>query len=260
MIGNKILSELNRVRRRHKMTIPSDPRASDVYLVEFPKSGITWLSTLIANSSFIHSEMDERATFFNISQYIPDIHLCGRNVGDRLYLRPGFRFIKSHAEYNPHYHHSIYLVRHPASVIKSYYSYVSQRDGGNRRLSDFLSCGIYGIPAWKRHVNSWIRVNDQSSRVHLIRYEDLLSDTYHELSEINNNLGIGFSESTMRQAISISDVAAMKESEKLFSSRNPRHKIEFIKGERPSLTEEALEYINDNCVDELKMLGYVEAE
>jgi hypothetical protein len=50
---------------------------NDVFLVEFPKSGITWLSFLIANS--LLKNHDENVTFYNYHKYIADIHqLRGR--------------------------------------------------------------------------------------------------------------------------------------------------------------------------------------
>ncbi len=58
-------------RAEYKKTLPNCQRHDDVYLVEFPKSGITWLSTIISNCFLQYSGKKQQATFYNIQQLIP---------------------------------------------------------------------------------------------------------------------------------------------------------------------------------------------
>ena len=44
------------------------PNNSDLFIVEFPKSGITWFSTIIANTMMLVDEERRFATHFNLEQ------------------------------------------------------------------------------------------------------------------------------------------------------------------------------------------------
>ena len=103
----KMLKELkyylsDKIRQvKYYKKLPTKQKNSDIYIVEFPKSGITWFSTLIANINLIESHSIQRATFYNIQQLVPDIHM-NRNVLDSpMWETPKCRFIKSHFEFCP---------------------------------------------------------------------------------------------------------------------------------------------------------------
>ncbi len=122
---NKLIE--NRVRKaRERKTIPINPLHSDLYLVEYPKSGATWLSTILANTALIESGKTERATFVTARKYIPDIHIS-RDIGELGYTIPSNRIIKSHDLYNSRYCFVIYLVREPFDVMTSYYNFMMKK-------------------------------------------------------------------------------------------------------------------------------------
>ena len=101
------LSGVNKIKKiinkKYNRFYPNNARHDDVYIVEFPKSGVTWLSTLIANVNLLKSEQDESVTFYNLSQYIPDIHTSKDLAQLPLWKSPKYRFIKSHDNYNKNY-------------------------------------------------------------------------------------------------------------------------------------------------------------
>jgi hypothetical protein len=50
-------------RRRDNKMMPKNPRHDDFYVVEFPKSGITWLTAILANVALIESGRKEIASY-----------------------------------------------------------------------------------------------------------------------------------------------------------------------------------------------------
>src|ERR1700680_1912974 len=89
---------------------PVNPLISDLYLVEFPKFGVTWLSFILANINLLVAGESRLATYFNINDLIPDIQYS-RDLPLPDHRFPGFRIIKSHSPYNPSYKKVILLVR-----------------------------------------------------------------------------------------------------------------------------------------------------
>ena len=91
--------------------MPKNPKHDNIYLVEFPKSGITWLSFILGNIELaLAGRNDEFITFYN-HQYIVDVHQLRNTEINRFLKRT---FIKSHSTYNPYYYYFvIYLIRNP---------------------------------------------------------------------------------------------------------------------------------------------------
>jgi hypothetical protein len=242
----------------HYRKLPIKQKNSDIYIIEFPKSGITWLSTLIANINLIESHSSQRATFYNIQQLVPDIHM-NRNILDApMWGIPRCRFIKSHFEFCPSYNHVIYLVRNPVSVMSSYYHYNSMLKKFNGTFKEFLNDKRFGLQAWKRHVKSWIFAGDSSQRVHMIRYEDLKENPFEVLKSLYKNLGIKLSERSIDEAIELSSFKNMKLSENFYKSFNPNTSLIFVReGKAKTEIDEPLEqFILDNTKEIRERIGY----
>jgi hypothetical protein len=239
--------------------MPKDPRHDDFYIVEFPKSGVTWLSTILANAALIESGRPELASFAATRLFVPDIHTT-RDVGPVPYHRPPVRFIKSHAPFNPEYVFLIYLVRHPLNVMKSYYRFVREKGVESHGSFDsFCRSASKGVPAWRGHIRSWLTGPPISQRLHLCRYEDLRDDPMREISLISDNFGWNLSADTIRAAIDRSSMENMKKGEELYRSRNPRYKTTFVGGAADfEVDPKTIAYIDRYCRDELALLGYHE--
>lgn len=242
---------------RHKKTTAKNPLHNDFYVVEFPKSGITWLSTILANMALISSGRKEIASYTAAHLFVPDIHIT-RNIGAMIYDTPPVRFIKSHAEFNPNYNFVIYLARHPLDVMKSYYRFLKETgDYSFNTFDDFCRSNTVGINAWKKHVNSWFDGTVICQRVHLCRYENFLENPESEIELISTNFGWAIDPSIIKIAIEQSSLQFMKDSERLYKSRNPRYTMTFIGGDCDfEIKKETISYITIECENEMKLLGY----
>lgn len=256
-MGIKSYIKNSLLEAKHRKLFARDPRAHDIYVVEFPKSGITWLCTLLANMALRESGSLREVTFYNVQNLIPDVHMCkAQNIGESMLPTIGQRLIKSHSYHNPLYQNCIYLVRHPVSVMNSYYRYLNMHPDYQISEKTILSDRRQGVPAWKRHVNGWLRSTDQSRRLHLIRYEDLVSDTVGQLQNLTKNLGWPITQESIDAAVSRSLPGEMKDSENLYKKHNPRYYLNFVKSGSVDLKETSKELIRHECQKELELLGY----
>jgi len=206
----------------YKQHLPKLPKHNDVYIVEFPKSGVTWLSFLLANCLV---QGKEDITFYNYHKYVVDVHqLRGSYINDMILPNAPYRFIKSHSEYNPFYYFVVYLIRNPFDVMLSLYYYLSnQLDYAiQMNFNEFVRHESYGISKWVSHVESWLLKNrDLAQRLHLIRYEDIIDNPKRELLKLFMNLGIKYDDSIVEQAVDKSSREPMKKSEKFYSENSP---------------------------------------
>lgn len=259
-IVNKIHNGADRMLKR-RLT-PKDLSSDDFFLVEFPKSGITWLSTIIGNAALIESGRPELVTFANVQFYVPDIHLS-RHVGAKKFGRPPVRMIKSHSAFNPHYQFVIYLVRHPFSVMRSYHTFLqAHQKGYTLGFSALCKDKTHGIPAWRAHVNSWIGADKNSLRLHLIRYEDLVADGFTVIDELSTNFGWNLSRNSIETALSRSNMEAMKETEYRFRKHAPHYDFSFVGGHNlsPEELSDIKGWISEVSANELEALGYREMD
>lgn len=237
--------------------VARDPRAHDIYIVEFPKSGITWLCTLIANMALQEAGSQEQVTHYNVQQYIPDIHMANdMPIGDSLLSAIPQRLIKSHVAYNRYYQAVIYLARHPAAVMRSYCTYLNQQAGNEITLEQLLEHKKLGLPAWQAHVRSWLETNSRAGRLHLVRYEDLVDDTAGTLRTLCRNLGWAISDRAIEQAGRLSEADRMKTMENVYRDNNPGYTMTFVKKRAPDMSDDMLRHIEALCADELVLLGY----
>jgi hypothetical protein len=255
-IKTLILDSLKKIK--YYKCLPKHIRSSDVYIVEFPKSGITWFSTLVTNVNLLISGSSQRATYYNIQQFIPDIHM-GKDIYDSpLWNNPLNRYIKSHCEYCPFYLHVIYVVRNPVSVMNSYYQYSTMLGKYRGSLKDFVLHPHFGIDAWISHVSGWLDRGDSSQRIHMIRYEDLSSEPILALNNLYKNLGIKVNIDIIQEAVNQSCFENMQESENHYKKFNPNVNLKFVREGiyKANIDLEAEKIVLERTEDIRKKLGY----
>lgn len=244
----------------HLVTTPIALRIDDTFLVEFPKSGITWLSFLIASVNLQKSGFDRQPTFFAINDLVPDIH-TSRHLPPPLPF-PGHRFIKSHAPHNPLYSKVIYLVRDPRDVMTSYHAFATKLDWYQGSLSAMIRDPNFGINAWVNHAQSWLTHTRPSVSFCVIKYEDLRSDTAGILQHIYTLLGFKIEPDIINTAVNQSSFSKMKENEYFCAKQNltlPKDFTFVRKGGssyKEDLSEKDLEFIKENAEETMNIFGY----
>ena len=76
--------------------------------------------------------------------------------------------------------------------------------------SQFIRHRRYGVHSWSNHVISWFTKSDPGVSFHHVRYEDLVSNAYHQLYLIYDSLGYSIHHDSIRQSISNSNISSMK--------------------------------------------------
>ena len=206
---------------------PLNRKHDDVFLVEFPKSGVTWMSFILANIIQKLSGIPGNINFFNFTQYVPDINYS-LNIGTAKNAL-GFRIIKSHSKYNPFYIHVILLIRNPFNVMLSYYKYLSALNVINMDFSKFLRSKKFGLETWVSHTESWLRKSKGGHRLQIVRYEDLSRDTFKTTESIFKILGVEIDEKILKDSVELSSFSEMKNLDKIYAENNPNYKLNFVR-------------------------------
>ncbi len=182
----------------------------DVFLVSYPKSGNTWVRHLIGNY-LSKGEMD----FVNGATLMPDIHFNPQDIAN-IGFRP--RFIKSHFPYRPEYKKVIYIVRDGRDACVSYFYFLKKMQQIELEVTfsdyfeNYFNTGKSAFGKWNDHVFSWL--HEKKSNVLLVKYEDLLSDTYREMQRMLTFAGLEIDSDRIKVAIEKSSFKEMQNDEK----------------------------------------------
>tara|TARA_Y100000816_G_C26101708_1_gene584103 strand:+ start:318 stop:1160 length:843 start_codon:yes stop_codon:yes gene_type:complete len=190
-----------------------------IWIASYPKSGNTWVRSII--SSLIYSENGDfnfellkKIKQFPEKEYFKDITKDFHNFNeikknwilaqDKINLQNQTRIFKTHqGKYtvgNDNFTNLentlavIYVVRDPRNLIKSIANHFTLTNDqackflmspeviGNGRKWEERKDGIYTLLGkWNDHYRSWTR---NRNNLLIIRYEDLVNDTFGQLNEI----------------------------------------------------------------------------
>jgi hypothetical protein len=240
---------------KYKRSLPLNPMHDDIYIVEFPKSGITWLSNILGHIESEYTDKNNYVTFYNHHKYVVDIHQAqGVNINRTLKRT----FIKSHAEFNPYYYFVVYLIRNPFDVMVSYFNFL-KHSGYDNSFEFFIRDKKYGIKKWKNHVDSWFYKKIMAQRIHFMRYEDLMSEPIKTIENLYKNLGVHISDEVIKKAVQKSDLKIMSGSEEHYKLYNYNYTMSFVgkkNKEKKSelLNEEAKSFILKETKEHLSFL------
>ncbi len=192
------------------------------FLVSYPKSGNTWGRMLLAN--LLRAD-DEEISLLNVGQYIPDAYVHAqvdiiRNLDSAFYTLP-LQIIKTHDFYLPFYRTKkvIYIVRDGRDVLTSYYHYLNTRRNESVSISDLIRGKSDSFGKWSNHVVSWSRGRCQQK--HILRYEDLLTDTYAEVRKMLAFLNWVIADDKIHDAIEQASFQNLRRLEKKYGGINP---------------------------------------
>jgi hypothetical protein len=239
----------------------------DTFVVSYPRSGNTWTRFLIAN--LVHPNRE--VTFTNIEALIPDTSSQSNRALKRT---PRPRIIKTHEYFDHRYPKTIYIVRDPRDVALSYYDFqrkyrqIEDKFPLERYVDDFVKGRLISRDwgTWGENVASWIYTRGKRPDFLLLRYEDMMKDTTHELTRIARFLGIDPVPSRLEQAIERSSADRMRTLEKLeednwVATKKHRKDIPFVRvaksgGWRTALPEASAQLIEEAWGDIMTAVGY----
>lgn len=233
----------------------------DLFIVEFPKSGVTWLTFLVANVNAQLNGDSRAVTFFNINDFVPDVQSV-RHVGPARPPLPGYRCFKSHSAYVSPYRKVVYLVRDPRDVMVSYWTFLRGLGSWHGTLEQLVASRRYGIRAWTDHVGGWLRGIDAAASFALLRYEDLTANTAAELTHLYALLGVPVTPAMIATAIERSSIERMRELERSFAAAHPALRgLEFVRrqplgGARTPISAATRDLIERQAAPVMKQLGY----
>jgi hypothetical protein len=239
----------------------------DTFIVSYPRSGNTWIRFLISN--LMHP--DETVTFANIERLIPDTSSQSNRALKRT---PRPRLIKSHQYFDPRYRKVLYIVRDPRDLVLSYYDFqrkYRQIEEGyplECYVDDFVCGRLISADwgTWGENVASWVTTRAKSKNFHLLRYEDLIEDTAHELARVAAFLDIEPTPEQLTRAIELSSADRMRHLERLQSgqwvaTKGRRNDIPFVGlaksgGWRTNLPGKCAAQIESTWGELMTSLGY----
>ena len=188
--------------------------ADDVILASYPKSGNTWSRFLIANLLY----PEQHPNWGNIDRLIPAPEVMSKREFERA---PRPRIIRTHDAYDPRYKRVINIVRDPRDVALSQYHHhrklklIADGHPFESFLPRFLAGETNNHGSWKQNVASWLAARYGDPGFLMLRYEDMLLDTQHELSRICSFLGMEASPERLSAAIAQSSPQEMRKLEQM---------------------------------------------
>lgn len=185
------------------------PRADDVFVATYPRSGTTWLQ--YACFLMLHPDrmQDEEPPFAHISDVAPwyersfSVGLAQARDFERL---PSPRVFKTHLprQWLPPTVRCVYAVRAAEDVVLSYWhlyrSHLGYRDDLDTFFEDFVS-GRLQYGTWKKHVAGWAQAAAFDRQVHWIRYETLRARPFDELRRLATFLDVNLDEVTLERVV-----------------------------------------------------------
>ena len=183
-------------------------RSTDVFLASYPRSGNTWLKSLICSSLFGTAMTDFSDT---INPVIPIVGFH-RNV--QPLLKRNGRLIKTHESFRSEYQRAIWIVRDPRDVLVSEYRLALRTKRFQGTLDNysnyFVKQPILTGTNWQHHAISWFSANSRE-RSHLLclRFEELRTNTRQNLERILLFLDITPNDEMLDRAIEQNNIRSM---------------------------------------------------
>jgi hypothetical protein len=185
----------------------------DTFVISYPRSGSTWSRFLVANLVY----PNEAVTFASLDRLLPATAAVSRR---KLQRSPRPRIIKCHNYFDHRYQNVIYIVRDPRDVVLSEYRLalkrreIQDRYPLDRFVARFVRGEVSPYSSWKQNVGTWLAARGNSDRFLLLRYEDMVEQTTHELGKIARFLGIEATRERLALAVEKSSADHMRTLEK----------------------------------------------
>lgn len=173
-------------------------RPDDKFIVSYPRSGSTWLRTILVN--VLRPDAESNPDVFNV--VIPG--LSWRNV-HQINRMPSPRILKSHTWYRSEIAPTVYLVRDGRDVLVSLYHYMITRQRKTESFDKFFASYYLGKHGqrWHENVVSWLGEGREKlgDRLMVVKFEALKAETVAVVADILRFLQISASPTLLSTAI-----------------------------------------------------------
>jgi len=185
-------------------------RLADQYLVSYPRSGNTWMRTMVG----VLVNPGEKGNPDFTRQNIPGVSISN---AQKINTLNSPRIIKSHTWFRKDIRRAVYLVRDGRDVLVSLYHYYITREGKILSFPEFYSDyikGKYG-QLWHENVESWLIKGKEllGDDLLVISFEKLKADTYEVLTQTAEFLGLTAGKPEVDLALEASDISRMRKIE-----------------------------------------------
>jgi len=235
-------------------------RSADQYLVSYPRSGNTWMRTML--SVLVNPAAEGNPDFTR--QNILGISISNAK---KINAHNSPRLIKSHTWFRKDISRAVYLVRDGRDVLISLYHYYITRNMKDLTFSDFYKDymnGRYG-QLWHQNVESWL-INGREllgDNLLVLTFEELKADTPQTLTRAAEFLDLPAGSFEVEKALEASDINRMRKIE--IQRRGPIENINasFYRGgktgEWVSYFEPTIEKkFMESAGNALKLAGYLQ--
>ena len=201
-----------RANRRIGQMLVSD-RADDRYIVSYPRSGNTWLRTILVNvlDPTVETNPERRLAL------IPGVSI---RTARRINALRSPRLLKSHGRYMGKVGRALYLVRDGRDALVSQYHTRIVRPGLTDRVpfADFCRRYFRGDlgERWDEHVLSWIRDGgrEMGSSLLVLKFEDLKADVAGSVAKVAEFFAIDASPEQVAAAVDGASLERLRATER----------------------------------------------
>lgn len=252
-ILNLIRDLPNALRRNYSLPLAHaliKTRATDSYIVSFPRSGSTWLRTILAG--VLDPNVGHEPEVFN--RILPGV--SGRRL-PLVWSLQDPRIIHSHTTFRTSIPKAVYVVRDGRDSLVSFYHYSTTRNGIDMPFDEWfdLYCRRWYGPRWHDHVGSWLTKGNEGLGVALmvLRFEDLKADPVGRVHQVMDFLGLATDHEAIQHAIEMASLdEARKREERVFGYLQNEHQSFYRSGR----TGQYQEYLRGDLYDRfMRMSG-----
>ena len=220
------------VKIRNRISLPVGHaligrRKDDQYLASYPRSGSTWLRTMLVN--IIVRDANSNPDVFNA--VIPGVSIT---QVPRLRALPSPRIIHTHTYYRPEIKRVVYTLRDGRDVLVSFYHYLVTRRGVRMSFAEWFKRYMsreYGH-RWEENIRSWLvdareNLGDDMLIVH---FEEMKARPVQTLEAICGHLGIEAGHDRIESSIDLASLENARKIEKERASGNVKGDGLFYRG------------------------------
>ncbi len=240
----------------HPTPLTNELDKDDIFIVSYPKSGITWFRVMAA--AVLYGADPEYLPNSLLDWLVPELM-------DPIYYKRWQTpmLFKTHELPNPNFKRVVYLIRDGRDVMVSYYHFL-QALGENVDFAAMVKPDYAIYPcSWDKHVRTWLD-NPYQAEILTIKYEDLKQKPVDELKRVCEFFGVSRPNELLQLISEKSSFEKMRAKEQKEGFHTfPRDKAFVRRGVVGSFKDEmpkdALDQFTEQSRESLCSLGYLSA-